>query len=121
MFVRFIAAAFIIWFVFFNGEKQPAPAPIPDVKPRPAMIEEVRPVVEILRNAEIFDRMIFASVFAWARIADASGKYPRLNATVEQLFTDLLGNDIEPITPEILEDYADLCRALAYAGMPGDE
>ena len=155
MFVRFIAAAFLIWFVFLNGEKQPAPAPIPDVKPRPAMIEEVQPVAEILRNAEIFDRMIFASVFeqcadaaedkleevtvtfentlgmkvftetalrvAWARIADASGKYPRLNETVEQLFTDLLGNEIEPITPEILEDYADLCRALAYAGMPGDE
>lgn len=119
------------------------------------MIEEVQPVAAILRNAEIMDRLIFASVLeqcadaaedklpdvkvtfdntlglqvfteqalrvAWARIADATGKYPGLNDTVEGLMADTLGTEIKPITPEILRDYADLCRALAYAGMPGDQ
>jgi hypothetical protein len=155
MITRLATAAFLVWLAFLSGGKAPNPNPVPDVKPMPRLIEEVRPVSEILRNAEIYDRMIFASVFeqcadaaedkltevrvtfentlglqvftqqalrvAWARIADASGKYPGLNDAVEQLFTDLLGTEIEPITPETLKNYADLCRALAYAGMPGDE
>lgn len=153
MLVRIFAAAFLVWFVFLNGENKPAPSP--DTRPAPRMLEEVQPVAAILRNAEILDRLIFASVLeqcadaaedklsdvtvtfentlglqvfteqalrvAWARIADATGKYPGLNDTVEGLMADTLGTEIKPITPEILRDYADLCRALAYAGMPGDQ
>lgn len=153
MLARIISAAFLVWFVFLNGENKPAPQP--DPTPVPRMLEEVRPVAEIMRNAGIMDRLIFASVLeqcadaaedkladvkvtfdntlglqvfteqalrvAWARIADASGKYPGLNDTVEGLMADTLGTEIKPITPEILRDYADLCRALAYAGMPGDQ
>lgn len=152
---RTIAAAALLWFVFY-GIPQPSPSPDkPDNKPRPAMYTEVEPVAEILRNADIFDRMIFASVFeqcadaardeledvevtfdntlgmkvftesalrvAWSRMADASGKYPRLNSTVESLFDEVLGTEIRPVTQEILDDYADICDALSWAGMPGDE
>lgn len=151
---RVVAAAAILWFVFFQADKAPTPD-APDNKQRPAMYREVEPVADILRKADVFDRMIFASVWekcadavednledvtitfentlalklftesalrvAWGRIADASGKYPRLNETVEQLFNDLLGNEIRPVNDDILDDYADLCRALAWAGMPGEE
>lgn len=150
---RIVVAAALLWFVFFQADKGTVPV-APDVKPRPAMYDDVMPVVKILDKADIMDRMIFASVWencadavednledvtitfentlalklftesalrvAWGRIADASGKYPGLNNEVESLFSELLGNEIRPVTDEILEDYADLCHALAWAGMPGE-
>lgn len=58
---------------------------------------------------------------AWRRIAGAQGKYPGLGDAVEEVFSDLIGNDVRPVDDELLEEYADLCRALAWAGMPSDE
>jgi len=58
---------------------------------------------------------------AWRRIAGAKGKYPGLGDAVEEAFTDLLGNDVRPVDDELLQDYSELCRALAWAGMPTDE
>jgi hypothetical protein len=151
---RLVAAAALIWFVFFNDEKLPSPVK-PDPQPRPAMHDQVEGVAAILADASIFDRMIFASVWeqcaaaaegtlddvevtfdntmglriftqsalrvAWRRIAGASDKYKGLNEEVEELFTDVLGNEVRPVTEDMLDDYVDLCLALAWAGMPGDE
>lgn len=153
--IRVVAALALLWFVFFFQQGKTVPTPDEPGNPKPAMYREVEHVAKILSNADIFDRMIFASVFeqcadaaednledvevtfentlgmkvftesalrvAWGRMADASGKYPRLNDAVESLFDEVIGTEIRPVTDEILEDYADLCRALAWAGMPGDE
>ena len=58
---------------------------------------------------------------AWRRIAGASGKYPGLGDAVEEVFANLLGNDVRPVDDDLLREYSDLCRALAWAGMPTDE
>lgn len=153
--IRIASALVLLWFVFFFQQEKTVPTPDETDNTKPAMHREVEPVARILRNADIFDRMIFASVFeqcadaaedkledvevtfentlgmkvftesalrvAWSRMADATGKYPRLNDTVEGLFDEVIGTKNRPISDEILDDYADLCRALAWAGMPGDE
>jgi hypothetical protein len=58
---------------------------------------------------------------AWRRIAGASGKYPGLGDAVEEVFADLLGNDVRAVDETLLREYSELCRALAWAGMPNDE
>lgn len=55
---------------------------------------------------------------AWRRIAgNAPGKYEGLAEATEQTFATVLGLEVRPVTPEMRREYADLCRALAWAGM----
>lgn len=55
---------------------------------------------------------------AWQQIADASGKYDGLNEEVERLFASTFGMDVKPITEQDRDKYVELCRAIAWAGMP---
>lgn len=157
--LRTIAAIGLIYVAFAGlpqGGSSPQPVPTPNRPvPSPAMQTEVEPVAKILRDADYYDRAVFASIWeqaarivdgeddeievtfdstlgmrlwtvgiidaAWRRIAGAKGKYPGLGDAVEDAFGNLLGNDVRPVDGELLEDYSDLCRALAWAGMPADE
>lgn len=58
---------------------------------------------------------------SWKRVAKATGKYPGLSDAIEGAFSDVIGNEIAPVTDEMIEKYAELCRALAWAGMPTDQ
>jgi hypothetical protein len=58
---------------------------------------------------------------SWKRVAKATGKYPGLSDAIEGAFSDVIGNEITPVTDEMIEEYAELCRALAWAGMPTDQ
>ena len=82
-------------------------------------LEDVEVTFESTMGLRIF--MQSALRVAWGRIAGASNKYKGLNEEVEELFKEVLGNEVRPVTEEILDDYIDLCLALAWAGMPGDE
>lgn len=147
---RIVVAAALIWYVF-QPQKTEVPT-VPDDAPAVSWQEKVAPVARILRNADTFDRMVFASVWenaadavegsleevevtfentlglkvftesalrvAWGQIADASGKYDGLNAAVERVFDEAFTTDVKPITDKERDDYIDLCRALAWAGMP---
>lgn len=55
---------------------------------------------------------------AWRRLAKANGKYAGLNAAVEQAFETVLTRDVKPVTEETKARYVELCRALAWAGVP---
>lgn len=55
---------------------------------------------------------------AWRRIAgNPPGKYAGLAEATEAAFAATLGLEVRPVTPDMRRDYADLCRALAWAGM----
>ena len=57
---------------------------------------------------------------AWSRLANASGKYPGLDAAVEKAFTDTIGNEVKPWDDNVQEDAVELFEALAWAGAKGE-
>lgn len=55
---------------------------------------------------------------AWRRIAgNPPGKYDGLAEATEAAFVATLGLESRPVTPDMRRDYAELCRALAWAGL----
>lgn len=63
---------------------------------------------------QVWQQSIFD--IAWRRLAKASGKYKGLSEAVEQAFADTIGLEIKPVDKELLNDVAELYRALAWAG-----
>ena len=68
-------------------------------------------------------RLYTASVanIAWNRLANATGKYRGLDAAIEDAFMQTIGTDVKPVSDDLLRDYSELCRALAWAGTPTDQ
>jgi hypothetical protein len=55
---------------------------------------------------------------AWRRLAgNPPGKYVGLRESVESVMLDVVGLDVQPVTPEIKRQYAEACRAIAWAGV----
>jgi hypothetical protein len=55
---------------------------------------------------------------AWRRIAgNPPGKYAGLAEATEAAFKTTLGMESRPVTPDMRRDYAELCKALAWAGL----
>ena len=67
-------------------------------------------------------RIFINNVFdvAWKRLAKASGKYRGLDGAVEQAFSDAIGNEVIPVTDDMVDDIVELCEALAWAGARGE-
>jgi hypothetical protein len=62
---------------------------------------------------------VLALDLGWRRIGDNKpGKYADLRTACEAAFASVLGTDIVPVTPELRQRYADLCRAIAWAALP---
>lgn len=62
---------------------------------------------------------VLALDLGWRRIGqNQPGKYADLRAACEAAFSSVLGTDIVPVTPELRQRYADLCRAIAWAALP---
>ena len=57
---------------------------------------------------------------AWRRIGqNPPGKYAGLREATEQAFAQVLGLNEVPVTKELRSRYADLCKAIAWAGVNG--
>lgn len=55
---------------------------------------------------------------AWRRLAgNPPGKYVGLREAVESVMLDVVGLDVQPVTPELKRQYAEACRAIAWAGV----
>lgn len=62
---------------------------------------------------------VLALDLGWRRIGDNKpGTYADLRTACEAAFASVLGADIVPVTPELRQRYADLCRAIAWAALP---
>lgn len=62
---------------------------------------------------------VLALDLGWRRIGqNQPGKYADLRTACEAAFASVLGTDIVPVTPELRQRYADLCRAIAWAALP---
>ena len=63
---------------------------------------------------------VIALDIAWRRLGDnPPGKYPALRVSVESAFRGVVGLDVVPVTPELRARYAELCHAVAWAGING--
>lgn len=61
---------------------------------------------------------VLALEIGWRRIGgNQAGKYAGLRAATESAFATVLGTAEAPVTPELRARYAELCRALAWAGI----
>lgn len=57
---------------------------------------------------------------AWRRLAGKQpGEFPGLSAAVEKVLGETVGMDVKPVTAEIRREYAETCRAIAWAGIGG--
>jgi hypothetical protein len=57
---------------------------------------------------------------AWRRIGNNQpGKYAGLREATEKAFAEVLGLNEVPVTKEVRSRYADLCKAVAWAGVNG--
>lgn len=55
---------------------------------------------------------------AWRRLAgNPPGKYTGLREAVEKVMGEVIGLDVKLVTPELRRAYAELCRAIAWAGV----
>lgn len=55
---------------------------------------------------------------AWRRLGGHTpGDVPGLREAVEKALGDAVGLDVRPVTPELRATYADVCRAIAWAGV----
>ena len=62
---------------------------------------------------------VLALDLGWRRIGDNKpGKYADLRTACEGAFASVLGTEIVPVTPELRQRYAELCRAIAWAALP---
>lgn len=61
---------------------------------------------------------VLALEIAWRRIGGSqSGKYAGLREATEAAFAQVLGKSEVPVTKDLRERYAELCRAIAWAGV----
>lgn len=61
---------------------------------------------------------VLALEIAWRRIGgNQSGKYAGLREATEAAFAQVLGKSEVPVTKDLRERYAELCRAIAWAGV----
>ena len=55
---------------------------------------------------------------AWRRLAgNQPGKYAGLREAVEKAMAGVVGIEVVPVTPDLRKQYADACRAIAWAGI----
>jgi hypothetical protein len=55
---------------------------------------------------------------AWRRMAGRQpGDFPGLREGVEQALGGVVGLEVKPVTPELRKAYAEVCRAIAWAGI----
>ena len=60
---------------------------------------------------------VTALEIGWRRIArNSPGKWPGLREAVESAMGSVLGSDAVPVTDAMRGSYADVCRAIAWAG-----
>lgn len=122
--------------------------------PSDAMQRTVTPVANVMANANMADRLLWAQVWSkaaivvagdavntevvftdtkslraftvlaldigWRRLGDnQAGKYAGLREATEAAFADVLGKADVPVTKELRARYAELCNAIAWAGLNG--
>lgn len=63
---------------------------------------------------------VLALDIAWRRLGNNQpGKYAGLREATETAFADVIGKAEVPVTKELRERYAELCNAIAWAGVNG--
>jgi hypothetical protein len=63
--------------------------------------------------------VVLALDIGWRRIGgNQAGKYSGLREATELAFSNVIGKDVVPVTPELRKQFAELCRALAWASLP---
>lgn len=63
--------------------------------------------------------VVLAIDIGWRRIGgNQAGKYSGLREATELAFSNVIGKDVVPVTPELRKRFAELCRALAWAALP---
>jgi len=61
---------------------------------------------------------VLALDLGWRRLgANQPGKYAGLREATEAAFAQVLGPNEVPVTKELRARYAELCRAIAWAGV----
>ena len=61
---------------------------------------------------------IIAMNIAWKRLAgNQAGKYAGLGEACEKAFNDVLGKDVQAVTPEVRAKFVALANALAWCGI----
>ena len=62
---------------------------------------------------------VLALDIGWRRIGgNQPGKYAGLRDAIEAAFANVVGKDVVPVTPELRKQFAELCRAIAWAALP---
>lgn len=62
---------------------------------------------------------ILALDIGWRRIGEHKpGHYKGLREAVEQAMSEILSMEVKPVDASVRKSYAELCRAIAWAGMP---
>lgn len=62
---------------------------------------------------------VIALEIGWRRIGgNEPGKLAGLRDAVEAAFASVLGKDVVPVTKDMRDRYAELCRAMAWAALP---
>jgi len=63
--------------------------------------------------------VVLALDIGWRRIGgNQPGKYAGLREATEAAFANVVGKDVVTVTPELRKDFAELCRAIAWAALP---
>jgi hypothetical protein len=63
--------------------------------------------------------VVLALDIGWRRIGgNQPGKYAGLRDATEAAFANVIGKDVVTVTPELRKDFAELCRAIAWAALP---
>ena len=63
--------------------------------------------------------VVLALDIGWRRIGgNQPGKYAGLREATEAAFANVIGKDVVAVTPELRKQFAELCRALAWAALP---
>lgn len=75
---------------------------------------EVEVTFENTMGLRLFANNVFD--VAWRRLANASGKYRKLDAAIEKAFETAVGNDIQPWSDDLQDTVVDLFEAMAWAG-----
>ena len=63
--------------------------------------------------------VVLALDIGWRRIGgNQPGKYAGLREATEAAFANVIGKDVVTVTPELRKEFAELCRAIAWAALP---
>jgi len=63
--------------------------------------------------------VVLALDIGWRRIGgNQPGKYAGLREATEAAFANVVGKDVVTVTPELRQQFAELCRAIAWAALP---